>query len=207
MIVVVNSGTANVGSVVNMLKKVGATGIISHDPDVIRKAERLILPGVGSFDAGVASWRELGLWECLNEVALKRGIPCLGVCLGMQMMCRGSEEGVERGLGWFEADVVRLPRSTEEGVLRVPHMGWNRLRPERAHPVLAELPADARFYFVHSYCVQADRQDDVVATCHYGIDFACAIGRGNIMAVQFHPEKSHRFGMTLMSNFVAWNPA
>lgn len=206
MIVVVNSGTANVGSVVNMLKKVGATGVISQDPDVIRKAERLILPGVGSFDAGVSGWRQLGLWECLDEVARDRAIPCLGVCLGMQMMCRGSEEGQLPGLGWFDADVVRLPRSTPEGVLRVPHMGWNRIRPVRAHPVLGELPEGARFYFVHSYCVQARHESDVVALCHYGVDFACAIGRDNVFAVQFHPEKSHRFGMGLIANFVKWAP-
>ena len=206
MIVVVNSGTANVGSVVNMLKKVGAVGVISNDPEVIRNAERLILPGVGSFDAGVSAWRQLGLWECLNEVAMRKAVPCLGVCLGMQMMCRGSEEGQLPGLGWFAADVVRLPRNTVDGVLRVPHMGWNRIRLNRPHPVLDGVANDARFYFVHSYCVQADNAVDVVATCHYGIDFACAIGRDNVLAVQFHPEKSHRFGMRLMADFVAWNP-
>ncbi|MBM4202695.1 MAG: imidazole glycerol phosphate synthase subunit HisH [Gammaproteobacteria bacterium] len=206
MIVVVNSGTANVGSIVNMLKKVGATGTITEDPEVVRRAERLILPGVGSFDAGVNAWRKLGMWDCLEEVVLQRGIPCLGVCLGMQMMCRGSEEGEQKGLGWFEADVVRLPRNTAEGVLRVPHMGWNRIVPRQMHPVLEGLTTDARFYFVHSYCVQADRAEDVVASCHYGIDFACAIGKNNVVAVQFHPEKSHRFGMNLMANFVRWQP-
>ena len=150
MIVVVNSGTANVGSIVNMLKKVGASGIISEDPQVIRQAERLILPGVGSFDSGVSALRRLDLWDCLQEIVIKKAVPCLGVCLGMQMMCRGSEEGVLPGLGWFEADVVRLPRNTVEGVLRVPHMGWNRISPRNTHPILDGLATDARFDGNHS---------------------------------------------------------
>lgn len=206
MIVVVNSGTSNVGSIVNMLKKVGSNGVISEDPEVIRQAERLILPGVGSFDSGVSALRRLDLWDCLQEIVIKKAVPCLGVCLGMQMMCRGSEEGELPGLGWFEADVVRLPRNTVEGVLRVPHMGWNRISPQNAHPIMAELATDARFYFVHSYCVQADHASDVVATCNYGVEFACSIAKGNIVAVQFHPEKSHKFGMKLMANFVNWKP-
>ncbi len=207
MIVVVNSGTSNVGSIVNMLKKVGSNGVISEDPEVIRQAERLILPGVGSFDSGVSALRRLDLWDCLQETVIKKAVPCLGVCLGMQMMCRGSEEGELPGLGWFEADVVRLPRNTVEGVLRVPHMGWNRISPQNAHPIVAELATDARFYFVHSYCVQADHASDVVATCNYGVEFACSIAKDNVVAVQFHPEKSHKFGMKLMANFVNWKPA
>jgi len=207
VIVVVNSGTSNVGSIVNMLKKVGSNGVISEDPEMIRQAERLILPGVGSFDSGVSALRRLDLWDCLQEMVIKKAVPCLGVCLGMQMMCRGSEEGELPGLGWFEADVVRLPKSTVEGVLRVPHMGWNRITPRNTHPIMAELATNARFYFVHSYCVQADHARDVVATCNYGVEFACSIAKDNVVAVQFHPEKSHKFGMKLMANFVNWNPA
>ena len=202
----VNAGTANVGSIVNMLKKVGAASVISSDPDAVRKADRLILPGVGNFDANAAGLHENGLPDALREAVLDRAVPFLGICLGMQLLCKGSEEGQLPGMGWIDADVVRFPRETAEGPLRVPHMGWNRMRVVREHAVLKELGDSPRFYFVHSYYVRAHVTSDVLGLCGYGVEFACAVARENLLAVQFHPEKSHKYGMRLMSNFVGWAP-
>lgn len=206
MIVVVDSGIANIGSVLNMLRKLGAQAEASADPERIRKATRLILPGIGSFDAGVEALRKAGVAECLTELVRAQGLPCLGICLGMQLLCRRSEEGVLPGLGWLAADVKRFPARVDQSPLRVPHMGWNRIRIEKAHPLLSNLGDEPRFYFVHSYFVQCDDQDDLLATCEYGIRFACIVGHANFAAVQFHPEKSHRYGLQLMSNFVSWRP-
>lgn len=189
-----------------MLKKVGAASVISSDPDTVRNADRLILPGVGSFDANAAALVESGLPDALREAVLHRAVPFLGICLGMQLLCKGSEEGQLAGMGWIDADVVRFPRETTEGPLRVPHMGWNQMRVVREHAVLKELGDSPRFYFVHSYYVRAHVASDVLGLSSYGVEFASAVARDNFLALQFHPEKSHKYGMRLMSNFVGWEP-
>lgn len=206
MIVIVDSGVANVGSIANMLKKVGAPAMISSDPEVIRDAEKLILPGVGAFDAGMQHLRDRKLIEPLTQAVCSRVRPILGICLGMQLLTQGSEEGVEPGLGWVEADVVRFAPTAGAGdgrALRVPHMGWNTLVPALDASLFAELAPDARFYFVHSYHVRTKREDLVIATSVYGYPFVSAFRHNNIFGVQFHPEKSHRFGMKVLRNFAA----
>lgn len=205
MLTIIDSGVANVGSVANMLHRIGVQARVSKDLDEIAQAERLILPGVGSFDGAVSSWKGWGLVDALNKAVLERGAPCLGICLGMQVMARSSEEGILPGLGWFDAKVVRF-RQDQVPPLRVPHMGWNVVSPVREHAIFAELSDEARFYFVHSYHIVCDRAQDVLALCDYGTEFACSIQRENIVGVQFHPEKSHRFGMRLLENFAHWNP-
>lgn len=198
-IVVVDYDMGNVGSIVNMLKKIGHAAEVSSAPDVIGKADRLILPGVGSFDAGMKNIRERGLAEVLQAKVVDDRTPVLGICLGMQLLGEGSAEGEAAGLGWIPAASVKL--SSES--LRVPHMGWNELALPRPHWLFEGEPADMRFYFVHSYHVVCKDPQHRIATAHYGIELSAAIARDHILGVQFHPEKSHRFGMQLLRNFAS----
>lgn len=201
MITIVDYGVGNLGSILNMLKKVGAKARTSSDLAVLRQAEKLILPGVGAFDAGMAKLNEAGLAPVLNEVVLEKKVPVLGLCLGMQLMTMGSEEGTEAGLGWIDAETVRFKFGPANAHLKVPHMGWNTLDVRRQHPLVSDLEPESRFYFVHSYYIVCADETDVVATTDYGYPLAAVINRGNIMGAQFHPEKSHRFGMQLLRNF------
>ena len=202
MIVIVDYGVGNVGSVQNMLRRVGRTDVVvSGDPVVVAQADKLILPGVGAFDRGMAQIDAAPqLREALDEVALRKKRPVLGVCLGMQLLGRESEEGTRAGLGWIDARCMGF-RSVLAADLRVPHMGWNRVFPVRAHPLVDRLPEEPRFYFVHSYFMKCGDPRDVLLECSYGVRFTCGVQRGNIMGVQFHPEKSHKFGVALLSNF------
>ncbi len=203
MIHIVDYGLGNLGSIGNMLKKIAVPCALVSDPAAAREARKLILPGVGSFDHGMASLVERGWLPVLDELVRERRLPVLGICLGMQLMTRSSEEGARPGLGWIDATTVRFPTGTSDASgarLRVPHMGWNRIDAARAHPLVAA-EAPQRYYFVHSYHVVCDRPEDVIATSEYGHRFACAFARDNVMGVQFHPEKSHAFGMRLLRAF------
>ena len=198
-IVIVDYKVGNLGSIQNMLKKIGVASEISGDADRIRAAHKLILPGVGAFDPGMDHLRHSGLVEVLEERVKGAGVPILGICLGMQLMTRGSAEGRRPGLGWIDADSLLFePR---DPALKVPHMGWNRVLPTRPSELTDELPPEARFYFVHSYFVRCHDPQDVLLTTRHGENFHSAFHRANIWGVQFHPEKSHRFGMALLQNF------
>ena len=201
MITIVDYGVGNLGSIVNMLKKVGVKAEASSNPDVLRKAEKLILPGVGAFDAGMKKLNETGLIPVLNELVLEKKVPVIGLCLGMQLMTKRSEEGTEAGLGWIDAETVRFKFGAENAHLKVPHMGWNTLDIRRPHPLVTDLEPESRFYFVHSYHIVCADEADVVAYTDYGYPLAAIINKGNIMGAQFHPEKSHKFGMQLLKNF------
>jgi imidazole glycerol-phosphate synthase subunit HisH len=202
VITIVDYGTSNLGSMQNMLKKIGAASRIAASPNDLDGATKIIVPGVGSFDAGMGKLRESGMIPVLNQKALVDRIPTLGVCLGMQLMTRSSEEGVQSGLGWIEAEAVRFDRNGDPG-LKVPHMGWNEVVPAKASALTANLPADARFYFAHSYHVKCKVAEDVLLGVSYGAGtFTAAFERGNLFGAQFHPEKSHRFGMAFLRNFV-----
>ena len=200
MIVVVDYGMGNPGSFLNMAKKLGVSACATSDPCLLREASALVLPGVGSFDAGVEQLRRLGLVDILCERVLDDKVPILGVCLGMQLFTRSSEEGIQPGLGWFDAETLRFD-SGKHPELKIPHMGWNLLKPTQPHWLFDQLPEKPRFYFVHSYYVCADDQGDVLGTSVHGEAFASVIARDNIIGVQFHPEKSHKFGIQLLSNF------
>ncbi|GIZ51306.1 imidazole glycerol phosphate synthase subunit HisH [Noviherbaspirillum aridicola] len=201
MIVIVDYGVGNVGSVHNMLRKVGAKARVSGDETDIRSADKLILPGVGHFGHGMTRLRETGLIPLLEEQALHTRKPVLGICLGMQMMTRGSEESDEPGLGWVDAFTHRFP---EVPGLRIPHMGWNAVRPGASASLFAhDAPEPERFYFVHSYYVKPAATEQTAAACRYGVDFAASFEAGNLFGVQFHPEKSHLFGMALLRRFAA----
>jgi glutamine amidotransferase len=198
MIAIIDYEMGNVSSVANMLKRIGHEAVVTRDADVILSADRLILPGVGAFDKGMQNIKAYGLREVLDEAVLKQRKPVLGICLGMQIMTNSSEEGSEPGLGWVDATSVKFRFSDQAG-LKVPHMGWNYVKPVSENTLFSD--ERSRFYFVHGYYVQCASSADVIATAHYGFDFACAIGRDNVMGVQFHPEKSHRFGMKLLQGF------
>ncbi len=198
MITVVDYGMGNLGSVLNMLRRVGVDAEVTGDPVRIATAERIILPGVGAFDAAIERIDASGLRAVLDHKAMEERVPVLGICLGMQLLTRRSDEGTRAGLGWIPAETSRFPSGSG---LKVPHMGWNVTESTRKSPLTSGLDGEVRFYFVHSFCVQTDDPEDTVLRSRYGIDFAAAVHRGNIMGAQFHPEKSHRFGMRLLKNF------
>ena len=198
MIKIVDVGLGNTGAIRNMFKRLGFEAAIASRPSDLDDADKLILPGVGSFDTGMAKLEERGMIEALNRKALDEKVPVLGICLGMQLLTRSSEEGSARGLGWIEADTVRF-RFADDSV-KVPHMGWSRVSAVNGSPLTAGFDGGERFYFVHSYHVVADGEANVFLRSEYGgMDFVCGIRRDNVYGVQFHPEKSHRFGKALLS--------
>lgn len=201
MITIIDYGTSNLGSMTNMLRKIGQCSCIASAPEQLENATKIIVPGVGSFDAGMRKLAESGLIPMLNRKVIEERVPALGVCLGMHLMTRGSEEGSLPGLGWLAAETVRFDQGAEPN-LRVPHMGWNEVEAAKDSTVLSDMPQETRFYFAHSYFVKPDDQSDVLLKTRYGpSSFAAAVARDNIVAGQFHPEKSHRFGMWLLKNF------
>ena len=199
-LVIVDLGISNTGSLLNMFRKVGVSAILSTDPDTIVNADKVVLPGVGSFTRGAQRLQETGTIEPLNEFVRVKGRPLLGICLGMQLLSRRSEEGPGEGLGFIDGDTVRL-RAPDGMRLRIPHMGWNYVKRSREHALFDEMPSDARFYFVHSYHVVCDSDEDALGETEYGSQFVSSVARDNVAGVQFHPEKSHRFGMRLLENF------
>jgi glutamine amidotransferase len=199
-VAVIDYGMGNIGSICKMLRVVGADPVVSSDPRVIANAEKLILPGVGHFDRAMSNLHAAGLVDALNELAQGRRMPILGVCLGMQLLCSSSEEGSQPGLGFLNARVRRFDPGIQR--LKVPHMGWSQLEQARPSTLLTGLDDESRFYFVHSYYVDCADESDVIARSTYGNSFVAAFERDNVSGVQFHPEKSHRFGMQLFRNFV-----
>jgi glutamine amidotransferase len=200
VIQVVDYGLGNVRSIVNMFKRIGVQAGIAAAPAQLHGAGGIVLPGVGHFDKGMALLEAGGWIPVLDRLVREQQLPVLGICLGMQLMTRSSEEGGRAGLGWIAATTIRL-RFPEQGrSLVVPHMGWNVVRPRQAHPLLPQA-AEWRFYFVHSYHVVCGDAEDILAESTYGIDFCSAFAHGNIVGVQFHPEKSHRFGMRFLKCF------
>ncbi len=200
-LVVVEAETANVGSVVNMCRRLGGDPVVSDDPGTIASADKLLLPGVGAFDAGMASLHGSGLVEVVRLRA-SEGVPVLGICLGMQLLFDSSEEGVTTGLGLIPGVVRRLPMESPSGSVRIPHMGWSRLEYYRPHDLTEGIGEEARFYFVHSYAAVPDDDEDIVAVSTHGSRFVSAVARQNVLGVQFHPEKSHRYGKALLGNFL-----
>lgn len=188
----------NLGSVQNMFRHLGVESMIINNPANLYNANKILLPGVGSFDNAIRKIQESGFKEVLEHKVLVEKIPILGVCLGMQLLTRSSEEGILPGLDFIPAITVRFPKI--QG-LKVPHMGWNKVKPFTPSCLTNNLPDECRFYFVHSYCVHVDNEKNSILKTSYGITFDAAIQKSNIYGVQFHPEKSHRFGMNLLKNF------
>jgi glutamine amidotransferase len=202
MTTIVDYGVGNIASVLNMIVKAGGKAKVSSDPRELASATRLIIPGVGSFDHGVSQLKTLGHFFALQEAALK-GIPILGICLGMQLLCNRSEEGIQSGLGLIDAECKKLSFGNDLPKLRIPHVGWSNVTVVKESALISIAERDLRFYFTHSFHVVCVKDSDVLATFEYGSDYVAAISRDNVFGVQFHPEKSHRFGMTLIKNFLS----
>jgi imidazole glycerol-phosphate synthase subunit HisH len=200
-LVIIDYGLGNLGSMANMFKKIGAEAVVSADPLILEKADKIILPGVGAFDGGMKNLMSQGLLQVLSKRVLENNVPILGVCLGMQLLSKSSAEGELPGLGWVDAETIHFKFQYSNTNLKIPHMGWNQLTVCQSHPLFAGLEEINRFYFVHSYHVVCANPDNVLATTSYGFDFTSAVVKDNIMGVQFHPEKSHKFGMRLLKNF------
>jgi glutamine amidotransferase len=199
MISVLDYGIGNAKSVIRMIEKVGGTAKAISSPEEVLAAKKLILPGVGAFDHGIKQLQVQNLNESLNYIAKESKTPILGICLGMQIMCKHSEEGKLDGFGWIDAVVTHF--GTERGkALPVPHMGWNNIHIKQQSALFTN--NEQRFYFAHSYWVKCNNTSDVIATADYGGEFVAAFNRDNLYGVQFHPEKSHRFGMSLIKKFV-----
>jgi len=201
VIAIVNYGLGNVKAFANVYSKSNIAFVLAREAAELRAAEKIILPGVGAFDQAMLRLEQSGMKETLDELVLGRGIPVLGVCVGMQMLARSSEEGRRPGLGWIEGEVKRFTPAGPRDPMRVPHMGWNTIRPLRPSPLLAGLDQDASFYFLHSYYFKSPRPEDILAVSDYYGEFACAMNSRNVYGVQFHPEKSHQWGIRLLRNF------
>lgn len=200
MLVIVDYGVGNVKSIKNMLLKIGCTSVeITSDIDKIQQAEKLILPGVGAFDTGMKNLHERNLVPVLNDLVLEKKVPVLGICLGLQLMTKTSEEGQEPGLGWFDRKTVKF--QLEDSTLKVPHMGWSDVE-FKTDGYLSNGLVEPRYYFVHSYHVDGESDVDNLVVANYGYEFVAGLQRDNITGVQFHPEKSHKFGIQLLKNFV-----
>ncbi|MCJ8238701.1 imidazole glycerol phosphate synthase subunit HisH (plasmid) [Rhizobium sp. SSM4.3] len=200
MVTIVDYGVGNIGSILNMIDKVGGRAKATGQLDELLAADKILLPGVGSFDNAMARLSSLGLVDVLKQRA-SEGATVFGICLGMQLLAESSEEGQLKGLGLIPGRVRRFSFDGENRNLRIPHMGWNRVAAAREHALCRRLD-EARFYFVHSYYFDCADPADVLLRTSYGNSFASGVNRENIVGVQFHPEKSHRFGMQLLSNFL-----
>jgi imidazole glycerol-phosphate synthase subunit HisH len=202
MITIINYGVGNVESIKNMLKKIGVNALISSNEQEISSAEKLILPGVGAFDTCVGKLRESGLQKVLNKKVLEEKVSILGVCVGMQLLMESSDEGILPGLGWIKGRIVKFKMEKMPVGFKIPHMGWTEVTPRKDSKLFKDMYNDPRFYFVHSYHPQIVNDQDVLAYANYGYNFVAGVERENIVGVQFHPEKSHKFGMKLLDNFV-----
>jgi glutamine amidotransferase len=201
MITIIDYKTGNLGSIQNILKRIGKESVVTSDKKVIAEATKLILPGVGAFDTGMRNLLELDLVDILNKKVIEEKTPVLGICLGMQLLSSGSEEGSLKGLGWINASTIRF-KFENSLEYKIPHMGWNFITQHKTSRLLDNMYSDPRFYFVHSYYFNANNPEDILTSTTYEKEFTSAVEKGNILGVQFHPEKSHKFGMKLLENFV-----
>ncbi|HHP7241110.1 MAG TPA: imidazole glycerol phosphate synthase subunit HisH [Cyclobacteriaceae bacterium] len=200
MITIINYGLGNSRSIQNMLKKIGYQSVISSEPKEIEKAHLIILPGVGAFDTGIYYLNKLALREVLDKKVLHEKTPIIGICLGMQLLTKNSEEGSLEGLGYIDANTKKFQFAKNE--LPVPHMGWNIVNIEKQTKLFSSTDKENRFYFVHSYFVDCRNEEDILTTTPYGSRFVSSFSRDNVIGFQFHPEKSHKFGMHLLNNLM-----
>lgn len=200
MLAIVDYGAGNIGSVMNMLKRLSIPAVRATTPEQLHTASGIILPGVGAFDYCMSRFNASGMRETTDQIVADDAKPLLGICVGLQMMFRGSEEGQEKGLNWIAGDVIKFDKSKMSAELKIPHMGWSYVTPRESFAPLKGIEKP-RFYFVHSYHAVCDNDVDVAASAEYGYQFTCGIARGNLYGAQFHPEKSHKYGMAVLRNF------
>jgi len=201
MIAIIDYGLGNIQAFVNVYRRLQIPVFVATNADMLAAATKLILPGVGAFDHAMARLNASGMREKLDELVRHENIPILGICVGMQMLADGSDEGVLPGLGWIPGRVRALADICGVEKLPLPHMGWNDVKTVKSSALFYDLEDSVRFYFLHAYYFQCYQPEHAVAVTTYGLDFACAVANENIHGVQFHPEKSHGFGVTLLKNF------
>jgi glutamine amidotransferase len=201
MVAVIDYGIGNTGSICKMIEKLGYETCVTNNELEIRKSERIVLPGVGSFDNAAKKLHETGLISLLSELALQSNKPFLGICLGMQLLFKSSDEGIENGLGWLDGRVIKFDH-TKMTSEKIPHMGWNTVNFNPESPLFKDINNDIRFYFTHSFHVANVNESEIIGMTNFGYDFICAVQKNNIFGVQFHPEKSHKFGLQLMQKFL-----
>jgi glutamine amidotransferase len=201
MIGIINYGLGNIKALANIYGKLGVPFVIVAQSDDLKRVNKIILPGVGAFDHALRLLEKSGMRQPLDQIVLNQRMPVLGVCVGMQMMADSSEEGALPGLGWISGVVKKFDASKLTSATRLPHMGWNTIQTVAKNGLLKNIEADSRFYFLHSYYFHCQSNDDVLAVTDYGGTFASAVHSGNIFGVQFHPEKSHQWGIQLLKNF------
>lgn len=199
-VVIINYGMGNLRSIHKKFQRIGYSAVVSGDINIIRQADKLILPGVGHFANAMKNLRELNILDVLNEMALVKQVPILGICLGMQLLAKRSEEGFADGLGWLDAEVERFHVS-DTLKFKIPHMGWNSTNIKKSSPLLADIPANILFYFVHSYHMNCYSKEDILTTTVYDYEFVSAVQKNNIFGTQYHPEKSFDWGETILKNF------
>lgn len=201
MITLVNYGLGNIQAFVNIYKHLNIPVVIADSADELARADKIILPGVGAFDWAMTQLNESGMRECLDDLVMVQKRPVLGICVGMQMMARRSDEGRLAGLGWIDAEVRKFDETTFTQKTHLPHMGWNDVLPQRTDSLFKGMEASPRFYFLHSYYFLPHNPDDVLAITDYNGPFTSSVRSGNIFGTQFHPEKSHHWGIQLLKNF------
>jgi glutamine amidotransferase len=201
MITIINYGLGNIKAIQNVFNKISVPSRVVSNLDEFDGAEKIVLPGVGAFDYAMQKLRNSGMYEKLNELVLEKEVPVIGICVGMQMMAKSSDEGKLEGLGWFDASVKKFDETKLNNNIQLPHMGWNDVNPSKTNPLFHGLEQNARFYFLHSYYISCNQNEQVLATSEYPEKFVCAVNHKNIYGVQFHPEKSHHFGVNLLHNF------
>ena len=200
-IAIVDSGASNVRGVNNVVRQLGFASLIAASPDDLVGVSKIILPGVGNFDQGMKNLHKTGMAEALKEVFNTKKIPILGICLGMQLMTQGSEEGDCAGLGWFNGKTSKLKMDPDSN-LKVPHLGWNTLRIKNDNKILTDISPSDEMYFVHGFGVVEAMEEQVLCTTNYGIEFVSGLCKNNLVGLQFHPEKSHENGQRILSNFI-----
>ena len=201
MITIISYGLGNIRAFVNAYERLHIPISVAETVDDLRVASKIILPGVGAFDYAMNLLHKSGMQEALEKIVLKRKIPILGICVGMQMMAESSEEGTSPGLGWISGTVRKFPDINSDTKIQLPHMGWNTIDKNKDCPLLINLDNYSRFYFLHSYCFHCNKDNDTIATSEYNIRFTSILNYNNIFGVQFHPEKSHQSGIQLLKNF------
>lgn len=201
MIAIIDYGVGNIKAFVNIYKQLGVDVKIARSSDELDGATKLILPGVGHFDYAMLRFKESGMIDKATDLVFDQKVPVIGICVGMQMLANFSDEGTLPGLGWIDGVVKKIDTQYLKHTTRLPHMGWNDIRSKQTNPILLKLESEARFYFLHSYYFSCNNPNDSLAVAEYGMEFSCIVNHENIYGVQFHPEKSHHFGIQLLNNF------
>jgi imidazole glycerol-phosphate synthase subunit HisH len=201
MIGIINYGSGNIHAIANLHNRAEIAHIISNQPEELKKCDKLILPGVGAFDETMLMLKRHGLVDYLNEEVIVNKKPIVGVCVGMQILGDSSEEGIEKGFGWIKGKIKKIDTSLLKNKPHLPHLGWNSISTQKTNSILEHVDTDDGFYYLHSYYFECDNQNDILATSHYGKEFATLINHGNVFGAQFHPEKSHANGIQFFKNF------